>query len=176
MTYKKILVPYDEGRAADRALEYALTLARSIGEVVIILHVIPEIPLPATMTGSRLHSIKTGEQVSPREYLKELYHEMKTDALAMLEEAKEKSQHVLSPERTADSKKQGSGPPHKVRIRTKVLLGRPQDRIVEFIREEGVDLVVIGNVCLKGISKVKALGSVSRDVAERSGCPVIIIH
>ena len=35
---------------------------------------------------------------------------------------------------------------------------------------------VIWNIGLGGISKVKALGSVSRNVCEMSNCPVLIVH
>ena len=39
-----------------------------------------------------------------------------------------------------------------------------------------MDLIVLGNVGLSGVSKVKALGSVSRAVVEKSVCPVLVVH
>jgi nucleotide-binding universal stress UspA family protein len=35
---------------------------------------------------------------------------------------------------------------------------------------------VLGNVGLSGMSKVKALGSVSRAIIEKSVCTVLIVH
>jgi nucleotide-binding universal stress UspA family protein len=34
----------------------------------------------------------------------------------------------------------------------------------------------MGNVGLKGILKIKILGSVSRNVLENAKCPVLIVH
>ena len=39
-----------------------------------------------------------------------------------------------------------------------------------------IDLIIIGNIGLGGLSKVKALGSVSRGVAEKTMCPILIVH
>lgn len=182
MTYDRILVPYDKCKAADKALEHALMLAKSIqSKEVILVHVVAEILLPHMMANYHLRSSRTGETINPHEYVKELYQEIKANALEMLENVKEKSQHAILSETTDEGRnKQVAVPPSPPRsitkIRTKVLLGRPQDKILEFAREEGVDLIVIGNVCLRGLSRAKALGSVSRDVAERATCPVIIVH
>ena len=41
------------------------------------------------------------------------------------------------------------------------------DTILEFAKKEKADLIVIGNVGLSGISKLKTLGSVSRSIAEK---------
>jgi nucleotide-binding universal stress UspA family protein len=64
----------------------------------------------------------------------------------------------------------------RVGVGTKVLIGYPSDKILEYARDENVDLIIIGNVGLSGASKVKALGSVSRSISERAICPVIIVH
>jgi nucleotide-binding universal stress UspA family protein len=50
------------------------------------------------------------------------------------------------------------------------------DTILEFAKKEKADLIVIGNIGLSGISKLKTLGSVSRSIAEKSSCPVLIVH
>jgi nucleotide-binding universal stress UspA family protein len=49
-------------------------------------------------------------------------------------------------------------------------------KILELAEKDNVDLIIIGNVGLSGISKLKTLGSVSRAVSERSPCPVLIVH
>lgn len=69
----------------------------------------------------------------------------------------------------------------EILIRTKLLKGSHSSRtiaesIVKFSTEEQVDLIVIGNVGLRGISKIKALGSVSRNLVEISNRPVLVVH
>lgn len=46
----------------------------------------------------------------------------------------------------------------------------------DFADKEKMDLIVLGNVGLSGLSKVKAFGSVSRDIVEKSACPVLVVH
>jgi nucleotide-binding universal stress UspA family protein len=173
--YKKILVPYDKCKAADKALKHALNLAEYVGsEELHILHVVEEFDLPSLMTRYPPLSI-TGEEMGSREYLKELYQGMKVGAMEMLEEVRDKI-HQQSPSKRVGRKKQTLPTLQPVRIIVKVLLGRPPDKIVEYAKQEGLDLIVIGNVCLTGISRIKSLGSVSREVSERSPCPVLIVH
>ena len=45
---------------------------------------------------------------------------------------------------------------------------------VEFANGENMDLIIMGNVKLRGISKMKALGSVSRRVSEMASLPSAI--
>lgn len=63
-----------------------------------------------------------------------------------------------------------------IAIKTHVLLGDSADKIVEFAIGENVDLIIMGNVGLRGISRMKAVGSVSRRVSEMASCPVILVH
>ncbi|RMF31200.1 MAG: universal stress protein, partial [Candidatus Nitrosothermus koennekii] len=41
---------------------------------------------------------------------------------------------------------------------------------------EKIDLVVMGTSGLSGLSKIKALGSVSRYVIENTNVPILLIH
>lgn len=151
---KTILVPYDGSKPSERALEYAAELGRSVkGEVkILLLQVIQEIYLPPSFDyGMKLPGVK-----SSREYLKELYQEMKNEAAAAL-----------------DKKKQALG---KLDIKTLVLVGHPADMILAAAREHRADLIVLGSTGLGGIAKFKALGSVSRSVSERAPCAVTIVH
>jgi len=50
------------------------------------------------------------------------------------------------------------------------------DTIIKFANKEKANLIVVGNIGLSGISKLKTLGSVSRSIAEKSSCPVLIVH
>lgn len=55
-------------------------------------------------------------------------------------------------------------------------VGDPALLILETARKEETDLIVMGSKGLKGISKLKVLGSVARKVAELSRCPVLLVH
>jgi nucleotide-binding universal stress UspA family protein len=171
LMYGKILVPYDSSRPSDHALSEATKIARMSrissrhdgNTHIILLHVIQEIPAPASLfaTGhSNLVSKKTGDMISLRERMKEVYQEMKSDATKML---KEKVDRFHNQERQFD-------------IKTKVSIGYTADKIIEFANEEQVDLIVMGTTGLTGVSKIKALGSVARKVSEMAKCSVMLVH
>lgn len=63
-----------------------------------------------------------------------------------------------------------------IRAQTKIVVGRPADQILSFAKREKIDLIVIGSTRLKGLLRIKGLGSVSRNVAEKSLCPVLTVR
>ena len=129
--------------------------------LVTLLYVIPEIRLPPSYDyGLKLPTVKTS-----KEYLKELYQNMKSDALNMLEHKKNEFET-----RIAESS--------RITLSMQVLYDRHNaaETILEFANKEKSDLLIIGSTGLGGFSKIKALGSVSRMVSERAKCPVMIIH
>ena len=64
----------------------------------------------------------------------------------------------------------------KIKTKAWVVEGSAANEILKIIRQNGIDLVVIGSKGLSGLSKIKAMGSVSRKISELSDCPVMIIH
>jgi nucleotide-binding universal stress UspA family protein len=161
---KKILVPYDGSKPADNAIKQAVELANNFPDQskIILLNIVQEVVLPPVMFESpRFRSKITGDEITTAGLVKELTQQMKEAAAKMLSE---KRQQIA--EKVQD----------RIKIGTKVLIGYPSDKIVEYARDENVDLIIIGNVGLSGASKFKALGSVSRSVSERAICPVIIVH
>lgn len=173
MTFNKILVPYDSSKASNRALSNAVKLAKMSREsqvnhkhdhvvTIILLHVLSEIPLPLSFGGVYLGMLseKTGERITFREYLKEAYQEMKGSAIKMLKQKIEEYKNDTE----------------KLNINLKVSIGLPADKIMETANEEKVDLVIIGTTGLTGVSKIKALGSVARNVSERATCPVMLVR
>jgi nucleotide-binding universal stress UspA family protein len=129
---------------------------------IILLHVIPEIPVPPSFIGSPLRRLseKTGERITIREYLKEVYQEMKASAIKMLDQ--KTREYMINIE--------------NIKVQPKVTIGLPADKIMDMATEENVDLIVIGTTGLKGVSKIKALGSVARNVSERAKCPVMLVR
>ena len=61
-----------------------------------------------------------------------------------------------------------------LKVSTKILVGRPAEKIVETCIDECFDLIVIGGRGLGGIKEF-FLGSVSDRVADAVPCPVVII-
>lgn len=152
-------MPYDGSEPSNRALEKAIELIELSKEIKItVIYVIPEIPTPP-FADKLIHSKKTGDFVPMSSYMKEVYANMKDETLKMLSNKKDKIEKETG-----------------VSVRIKTVIGYPSDKIVEYARDYGIDLIVIGTTSLKGISRIKSLGSVARNVSERSGCPVLLVH
>lgn len=62
----------------------------------------------------------------------------------------------------------------KLKISTKLVEGRPSDRIIETAKEGNFDIIVMGSRGLGGIKEF-FLGSVSDRVADEATCPVLIV-
>lgn len=156
--YQRILVPYDGSKPSANALRHAIGMAESKRSAEItLLYVVEQIVLPP-LINEKVRSRRTGELVDREQLLKEMYFGEKKSATSMLEKAT----------RSARAK--------KIRTRTRVTYGLASEQIVEYARKEKIDLIVIGNVGLSGISRLKAIGSVSRAVSEHAPCPVMIVH
>lgn len=155
-------MPYDGSKPSENALREAVRLAAALKEnaEIIVLNVVQEIPPPLAMTDLRFKSTQTGDKISFRELSKEIYKETKVTVSKDLEEKKQQIEASVG----------------NVTVKTKVLIGHPADKVIEFTKVEKPDMIVIGNIGLGGFSRLKALGSVSRSVAERAQCPVTIVH
>jgi nucleotide-binding universal stress UspA family protein len=152
-------VPYDGSQFVDKALENAIGIANLSGAntQIILLHVTPHILIPLTFE-RLVYSAKTGKSIPLTQYIQELSEEMEENASKMFEEERQKYVY------------------YDIKIKTVSLNGYPPEKIIELANNEKVDLIVIGNIGLSGLSKVKALGSVSRNVSEKASCPVPIVH
>jgi len=159
---KKILVPYDNSRPSENALNYTIDLVKNMKEQqqeVILLQVLKTYDESLKSFLSRkVQSPKTGDTITLEEYLKDITVEMKIDTKNILED---KIKRIES---------------NGFTLRNMVLYGNPAEEILKFSQSEKIDLIVMGNVGLKGISKINTLGSVSRNVLENSKCPVLIVH
>lgn len=154
--YSKILVPYDGSKHAEKALNKAVNLAKLIkGSKIIILNVIEEILTPPLVFPTRIRHYKTGEDTTLSTYFRDLQTDMRYKMINTLEKIKQKYEN-------------------SVKIRTVVLVGSAEDKIVEYANRQNVDLIVMGSRGLKGISRF-VMGSVSRNVSERAKCTVMIV-
>ncbi|CAE6487779.1 universal stress protein [Candidatus Nitrosotenuis uzonensis] len=149
--FKDILVPYDNSTPSQNALKIASDIARSNNATVHLLYVIQEVMLPNYFGRTQLNK-------TMKEYEKEIYNDLKAQALSLLQEQKQKNETLG--------------------ISTKIgtAYGNTSKQILESIKKNKIDLVVIGTTSRKGISKIRALGSVARKISEESPCPVLLVH
>jgi nucleotide-binding universal stress UspA family protein len=49
-------------------------------------------------------------------------------------------------------------------------------KLLKFIEDKNIDLVIIGSRGLSGVSKIKTLGSISRKISELAKCPIVIVR
>ena len=151
-------VPHDGSSPSYKALDTAIELVKmSKNPHIILLHVIPEMEIPPVLERP-IRSRKTGETTNTTEYWKELYEDIQFSVLKLLDERKNKCE------------KEG------ISAETRSVIGYPSDIILRNAVRDNVDIIVMGTTGLRGISKIKALGSVARRVSEQAVCPVILIH
>ena len=127
---------------------------------LIILNVLPTIHSSPGMNPIKLD--KDVKSISLDQYTNQVNRIIESEWVKNLEELK--------------TKYEKSG----VLIKTKILKGSHSSRyvaysIIRFVKDQKVDLIVLGSVGLGGVLKNKALGSVTRNVAEISTCPVLIV-
>jgi nucleotide-binding universal stress UspA family protein len=157
MQYGKILVPYDASQMSDKALERAIEIAKRNQSVIFIIHVISEIP----MSSRQISNIQTSDkgEITIIPSTKEVYDKMESDMNSVINEKKKEY-----------SNKQ-------IIIESSIKIGPIVETIVKFTKEKDIDLVVFGNKGLSGLSGFfKGLDSVSRSVAEKTSCDILIVR
>lgn len=147
----KILAPHDGTEMSDKALEQAVEIAKAFNAHIILLHVLDQIPIPPSiMLGSDPILIKRARRSVMRE----------------LEKGWNKLAEIKGHELEKD----------KVRTTSVCVVGTAADQILRYARTNKIDIIIMASARLKGLSKIKALGSVTRKVSEMADCPVLIIH
>jgi len=147
----KILVPHDGTEMPDKALEKSVELAKAFKAELVLLHVIEEILVPPTI-------MLGGDTV--------LINRARRSIRKELEQGWDKMAEVKIHEMKKD----------KVDATCDCLIGSATEQILRFAKNNKIDLIVMGSCRLKGILKIKALGSVTRKVSENADCPVLIVH
>ena len=152
---QNIVVTDDGSEVSDKALEFACEIAKPCGVCITLLHVIEQIQDPDTMIfGNNKELIDKAKlmKLRPESLTKDTWNKRAQQKIMELREQNIKS---VSKSLTEDVVK----------------------KILHYAHEESVDMIVMGsNNKLKGISKISALGSVTRKVSELADCPVVIIH
>ncbi|ALI37083.1 Universal stress protein family protein [Candidatus Nitrosocosmicus oleophilus] len=170
----KILTLVDGSNHSLRALEYVSNLLGSVPEdsgpgksellpkhEMIILTVLQPFILSKEVI-KNFESMGQGRKKLLDKYLKDIYSVMQTEWIKKLSSLKSKYNKI------------------GLAISTKIITGSHSSRfiaytIVKFAEDKGIDLIVVGSVGTGGISKNKSLGSVTRNIAEISTSPVLIV-
>ena len=147
-----ILVPHDGTEMSDKAFGKAVELAKALGSSLILLHVLEEISVPFPML------ILGNDKV--------LMNRAKRDIRRQLEKGWDKFMEIKTHE-IEDQNLSLSG---------ELRYGSAPDKILRLSKDKRIDIIVMGSRRLKGVSKLKALGSVTRKVSEQADCPVLIVH
>ncbi|ALI35403.1 universal stress protein UspE [Candidatus Nitrosocosmicus oleophilus] len=155
MPFTRILVPFDTSELSVKALEKAVEISAIDQSPIFILHVISEIPLPIHY--SRIELKNNEVTISP--LVNKLHNEIKNEMIVILEDVK------------------NTYAKHNISITTEIKIGDPAEIIVDFTKQNNIDLIVMGSIGHKGISGMfKKLGSVARKVAEEVNCALLIVR
>ena len=148
-SYSNILVPYDGSIHSQKALKMAVNMAREFDTSLYLANVID---VSAVSPPGQIRSKDT------RKTLDQIKSMVKTSVESYLQKIQ---------------KEYGDS---GVTVKGFVLEGDITAKLLKFIEDHNIDLVVIGSKGLSGVSKIMTLGSVSRKISELAKCPVIIVR
>ncbi|MFQ5920859.1 MAG: universal stress protein [Nitrososphaerales archaeon] len=150
---QKILVPHDGCEMSDKALGHAIAIAGAMRMEIIILRVVPPV-----IDGPAFAFLSEKERKRIKRERARINREVKTQIHDSLEKQ-------LTRCTSEDVKASG-----------RVIIGEPIEKILSVGGKEKPYLIVMGSRRLKGMAKLKVLGSVARKVSEEAKCPVTIVH
>jgi nucleotide-binding universal stress UspA family protein len=142
---RNILIPIDFSEPAEAALEYAKALAAEFGSHLHLLHVIPE-PFVYPW-GAEGAALPLGEMIADAERA-----------------TRQRLEQLIPP-----------SDPLAGRVTVTSELGVPFDRILRYIDEHAIDLVVMGTHG-RGAMGHFLLGSVTERVVRKGKAPVLTVH
>ena len=144
----KILVPTDFSKYADKALRQAMDIAQEYRAKVYLVHVMP---------GEFRSIADEYTDVSITEDTLRQYEEK------MVASARKKMEKQVT-KLLGDS---------AVEVTLETVIGKPEEEIVKFQQEKGVDLIVISSLGKSGLSRY-LIGSVARGVLKGAACSVLL--
>lgn len=149
-----ILVTDDGTETSDNAIYKAAEIANQMNVSLILLHVVDDIGIPASLI---LGNDKAAIEV----------------ARITIGEAIEKGWNQRADTVIEKLRKEG-----KIKsAQSFCRWGDASEEILRFAEDNKIDMIIMGpSKRLKGISKLGALGSVTRKVSESAKCPVVIVH
>ncbi|MGI6492233.1 MAG: universal stress protein [Pelotomaculum sp.] len=142
--FKKILVPIDGSQYSDHALQKAKAIASAFGSEVVLLNVI--------------EITKSDYPTNPYKFSQELVRQFQNES------------RMISEKILGAAKTQLSG----LKVSTQAIEGRPADVIMKYVKNNDIDLVIMGSGGIGGVRNM--LGSVTRQVALGLEIPILIVR
>lgn len=143
---KTIVVAIDFSNGTELVLNSAVKMAKALGEMVHLVHVVDDTPL-YTMYGMYPEEIPAMNE----------YRELANDgAKRRLEEAKDK---------VSES---------NISVMAEILEGKPQDAIVEYVAQIEAEMIIVGTHGHSAIGSV-LMGSVASGLVRQSEVPVLVV-
>ena len=145
---KKILVPTDGSKHAEKATEYALDIAAKYNAKLYLMHVVSEPKVPEGFM----------------EFLRD-EHVAESPAYVYLQTMGKKILGKAEEEVKARGLRE---------VRSVAVEGDPAERIIEFVKENDVDMIIMGS---RGLGSVQGLflGSVSSKVCHAADCTCVTV-
>lgn len=138
---RTVLAPTDFSEPANRALEYAKSIAENFQAALHVLHVEEDIPIGDPM--------------------------LTASALADIHETAEAAPARISASFTAEERS-------RLKLITAVVRGSPHDAILDYAKEHGIELIVLGTHG-RGMVERLLLGSVAERIVRHAPCPVLTV-
>ena len=145
---RRILVPTDFSEQAQNAYEVAVAIARKTGAAIKLLHVV-EMPHSPSFSA-------TGDVITP-DNMEQVY------VLRLLESTREQMNHLID-----------SVDHEGIDVVQDVDVDRPINKIRRTIKEDEVDLVVMGSKGSSGLDEF-LIGSNTEKVVRTADCPVLTV-
>ena len=147
--YNNILVPYDSSIHAQKALRMAFNMTKAFDSSLYLVNV---------MDISGVSPPGKIRQNDTRKTIDQIKNAVKTSVESYLEKIRKEYGDL------------------GVIVKGFVLEGDVSTKLLKFIQDYDIDLVIIGSKGLSGVSKIKTIGSVSRKISELANCPIIIVR
>jgi nucleotide-binding universal stress UspA family protein len=164
MIWKTILVPHDFSSSANHALAIARDEAKAHGARLLMLHVIemPLLPPTTVIVPESADSVVGGVSNSA------VVPEGNRGPISVKDWAIQEAERHLA-DLTARINKDG------VTVQAFVRVGKPEDEIIKFATEHGVDLITMGTAGRTGLAHL-LIGSVAERVVRMATCAVLTIR
>lgn len=144
---ERLLVAVDEDPQAEKVIVLAGELAKKLAASIVVCHVMPE---------------EQYRKIEERQIREEVEHPVS------ITQAEERAQSVAVDAALGLK-------PYGVSFETTGRVGEPAEEIVKLAQEMDADLIVMGFEGLRGLERLRALGSVSRAVMEKTKRPVMVV-
>lgn len=149
--YASVLVPTDGSDLALRALREALTVADLCGATIHVLYVVDETTVAELATDSGLDDVS-----------------FDTDVDRLFERFEAVGEHAVEDLRDAAADR-------GVELTTAVRTGIPDEAILSYVEEHGIELLVMGTHGRRGVQRY-LLGSTTERVLRRAPVPVLAVR